>query len=81
MHANGCPKEFEGFEFKKSEDLSFTCKTIVDRFDVLTRDINVYDVNGKCYKPDGDSHKLMEENKYETAVHHGIEKKYKRYAT
>ena len=81
MHANGCPAEFEEYEFKDPESLSQPCREVVDRFNLLTQDINVFDVYGKCYKPDTDHRLMSEEEKYETIDHNGEQRKYKKFAT
>ena len=69
LKANDCPRQFEYFEFKY-KDISYDCKSLVDRFDLLTKDINVYDIYGKCYKPE-DFHKLKAEDMYETVEVNG----------
>jgi len=47
LKANQC--DFSYFEFD-GDKISDACKKLVDRFNDLTADINVYDVFGKCYK-------------------------------
>lgn len=60
--------------------MTYDCKQIVDRFNLLTKDINVYDINGKCYKA-VNYHELKEEDKYETVEVNGKQHKYKKFAT
>ena len=51
MHANHCPIEYENFEFKDFKKMKYECQTVANKFDVLTKDINVYNINGQCYRP------------------------------
>ena len=53
LYANDCPRQMEYFEFK-ADNMTEICKTLCSRFFELTKDINVYDVFGECYRPTGE---------------------------
>lgn len=81
MHNNHCPIEYENFEFKDFSKMKKECQEVVNRFNELTKDINVYNIFGKCYQPDGYDHSNPEHRYVTTENEDGSIKRYKKYAT